>query len=207
MSGKPQLCECKTNRKSSSQARFPLKTLFESLKQLFQNKCGVWLHWNFCYWDVVERVPRSELSSYWARQTAARSRGGGPGSTHSPAPHPAVPLHLRPHPLTPPLFYVHFNFLPSLSSKLRKEVFHHGAHKTPSSHLLPSTIFLSRMFFANQSLPLRIFILMFTTINTKTLFLGLHNIDLIVSFGINMFHLDMPTNTALFLKCTEVFNS
>lgn len=135
MSGKSQLCNWKTNRKSLSQARSPLKSPFESLNQLFQNKCGEWLQWNFCYWDVVERGPRSELSSYWARQTAAWPRGGGTGgtplsSTHSPSPQPAVPLHLRPHPLTPPLFYVHINFLPPLSSKLRKEVFHHGRHKT-----------------------------------------------------------------------------
>lgn len=31
----------------------------------------VWLSGNFCYWDVVERGPKSELSSNWARQTAA----------------------------------------------------------------------------------------------------------------------------------------
>lgn len=67
----------KTNRKSLSQAWLPLKTLFETLNQLFQNKCGKWLQWNFCYWDVVERGPRSELSSYCARQTAAWLRGGG----------------------------------------------------------------------------------------------------------------------------------
>lgn len=109
----------KTNRKSLSRVRSLLKTSFESLNQLFQNKCGEWLQWNFCYWDEVERGPRSELSSYWARQTAACPGGGGHGeggtplsSTHSPSPHPAVPLHLRPHPLTPPVFYVHFDFLP-----------------------------------------------------------------------------------------------
>lgn len=139
-----QLCNWKTNRKSLSR----LKTPFESLNQLFQNKCGEWLQSNFCYWDVVERGPGSELSSYWARQTAAWPRGGGTGvagggvggtplsSTHSPSPHPAVPLHLRPHPLTPPLFYVHFNFLPPLSSKLREEVFHHGRHNTLQDEVL-----------------------------------------------------------------------
>ncbi len=127
---KPQLCNRKTNRKSLSLVQSLPKNTFESLNLLFQNKCGEWLQWNFCYWDVVERGPRSELSSYCARQTAAWLRGGGTGgtplsSTHSPSPHPTVPLHLRPHALTPPLFYVHFNFLPPLSSKLRKEVFHH----------------------------------------------------------------------------------
>lgn len=70
-----QLCNWKTNRKSLSR----LKTPFESLNQLFQNKCGEWLQSNFCYWDVVERGPGSELSSYWARQTAAWPRGGGTG--------------------------------------------------------------------------------------------------------------------------------
>lgn len=130
-----------------SQARSCLKSFFESLNQLFQNKCTEWLQSNFCYWDVVERGPGSELSSHWARQTAAWPRGGVRGggrggipfsSTHSPSPHPAVPLHLRPHPLTPPLFYVRFNFLPPLSSKLWKEVFHHGRHNTPQNAVLYS---------------------------------------------------------------------
>lgn len=89
--GKPQLCNLKTNRKSLSQAWLLLKTLFESLNQLFQNKCSVWLQWNFCYWDVVERGPRSELSSYWARQTAAWLRGGARGA------HPFLP-HTPHHP-------------------------------------------------------------------------------------------------------------
>lgn len=109
--GKPQLCYWKTNRKSLSQTRFPVKTLLDSLKQLFPNKCGVWLQWDFCYWDVVERGPRSELSSYWARQTAAWSRGGGigggggahpclPHTPHHPTPrcHFTSDLILSPHP-------------------------------------------------------------------------------------------------------------
>lgn len=91
VTGEPHLCNWKTNRKSLSQAWFPVKTLFESLKQLFPNQCGVWLQWNFGYWDVVERGPRSELSSYWARQTAAWSRGGGMGA------HPCLP-HTPCHP-------------------------------------------------------------------------------------------------------------
>lgn len=175
VSGKPQLCNWKTNRKSLSQAWFPVKTLFESLKQLFPIQCGVWLQCNFGYWDVVERGPRSELSSYWARQTAAWSRGGGTGgtplpSTHSPSPHPAVPLHLRPHPLTPPLFYVHFNFLPPLSSKLRKEVFHHRQHKTlkRSSHLLLFTIFLFSVCFIFCFFSLKSISLNFTIIVSST---------------------------------------
>lgn len=70
----------------------------------------------------------------------AQGRGNGAGvgrgrappfsSTHSPSPHPAVPLHLWPHPLTQLLFYVHFDFLPPLSSRLWKEVFHHSTHRT-----------------------------------------------------------------------------
>lgn len=94
VSCKPQLCCWKTNRKSLSQAWSLLKTLFESFNQLFQNKCGEWLQWNFCYWDVVERGPRSELSSYWARQTAAWPRGGGTGGAHPFLPH--TPHHPTP---------------------------------------------------------------------------------------------------------------
>lgn len=70
----------------------------------------------------------------------AQGRGNGAGvgrrrappfsSTHSPSPHPAVPLHLWPHPLTQLLFYVHFDFLPSLSSRLGKEVFYHSTRRT-----------------------------------------------------------------------------
>lgn len=85
---------------------------------------------NFFHWDVAERGPKSELSSNWARQTAARLRGGAhPFLPHSRSPHPAVPLHLRPHRLTPLVFYVHFNFLLPLWSELRKELLHQGRHK------------------------------------------------------------------------------
>lgn len=150
VSGRTSLCHWKTNMKSLSQAKWPLRTPSEPLNHVFQHKCGVWLRWKFCYWDVVERGPRSELSSHLARQTAAWPRGGGTGSvgegtplpsTHSPSPLPAVPLHLRPHPLTPPLFYVHFHFLPPLSSKLRKEVFNHG-----TKHLNGEVIFFSSIY-------------------------------------------------------------
>lgn len=75
-------------------------------------------------------------------------------STHSPPPHPAVPLHLRPRPLTPPLFYVHFDFLPSLSPELWREVFHHGRHKTFQSEVrVCSHIFFYYVLFPQSFIP------------------------------------------------------
>lgn len=64
--------------------------------------------------------------------TQGRGQAHPFSSTHSPLhPHPVVPLHLWPHPLTPPLFYVGFNFLPPWSSKLWEKVFQDSRDKTP----------------------------------------------------------------------------
>lgn len=94
VSGKPQTRKNQQEIFISSPIASKDPRLFESLNQLLQNKCGEWLQWNFCYWDVVERGPRSELSSYWARQTAALSRGRGARGAHPFLPH--TPHHPTP---------------------------------------------------------------------------------------------------------------
>ena len=69
------------------------------------------LGWSGAWSEVWTKLLLGQTNSCLPRRRGAR--GGTPlSSTHSPSPHPAVPLHLRPHPLTPPVFYVHFDFLP-----------------------------------------------------------------------------------------------
>lgn len=95
------------------------RPLLESLKQLFLNKCVAPL--NFLLLGCSGAWSKVWTKLLLGQTNSCLVQGGGTGGTHSPSPHPAVPLHLRPHPLTPPLFYVHFNFLPPLSSQLKEE--------------------------------------------------------------------------------------
>lgn len=117
----------KTNRKSLTKARLLLKAESESLQSAITKRTRGVAWGNFSYWDVVERALRFELSTDWARQTAAWLKGGrgrtvgGRGSGRCTP----FPPHTPNHPTRQCHFtfdlihsqhsflHAHFNFLPS----------------------------------------------------------------------------------------------